>query len=77
MTRHLVAPNLVGKCFVWEPLQPHARSLCVVSQVIWNGEDWWVESISLETRKVSRNEYGRFMEAVTLNPTQVGELYDD
>lgn len=65
----------VGTRWVWEIEKPHARELIEVTEVFWNGEEWWVR-----TRDVLRdvaimqalpgggehpNDLSRFWEAVT------------
>ena len=65
-------PN-VGTVWVWELDQPHARSLIRVTDVRWNGEEWWVESESLlptnppfppnEAGVKALNDVSRFWEA--------------
>lgn len=37
----------VGTRWVWEIDQAHARALIEVTEVIWNGEEWWVRSKSM------------------------------
>jgi len=66
----------VGGIYVWELDQPHARDLIRVTEVFWNGEEWWVRTETL-MRGPSHmlfglpgpasylNDVGRFWEAVT------------
>jgi hypothetical protein len=37
----------VGGIYVWELDQPHARDLIEVTEVFWNGEEWWVRTKTL------------------------------
>lgn len=63
----------VGTRWVWEIEKPHARELIEVTEVLWNGEEWWVRSKNLltdvalmgNTRPESLNDLSRFWEAVT------------
>lgn len=65
----------VGSRWVWEIDQPHARTLVEVTEVVWNGEEWWVTTVDLPTETLigetprpgreSWNDVGRFWEAVT------------
>ena len=34
----------VGSRWIWEPDKPQAREECVVVEVEWNGEEWWVKT---------------------------------
>lgn len=34
----------VGSRWIWEPKKDHAREPVVVTEVKWNGEEWWVET---------------------------------
>src|SRR5690349_17720254 len=37
----------IGSRWVWEIDKPHARELIEVTKVIWDGEEWWVQTKSL------------------------------
>jgi hypothetical protein len=34
----------VGSKWMWEPLDRHATETVIVTEVKWNGEEWWIES---------------------------------
>jgi hypothetical protein len=65
----------VGTRWVWEIEKPHARELIEVTEVFWNGEEWWVRSKNLLRDSVQLgssqnlnetvNDLSRFWEAVT------------
>jgi hypothetical protein len=61
----------VGSIYVWELDLPHACELIKVTEVFWNGEEWWVRTERLHAPAVfgdptsHLNELGRFWEAVT------------
>jgi hypothetical protein len=65
----------VGGIYVWELDQPHACELIKVTEVFWNGEEWWVRTVRLhdplegshfaDPRSEHLNDVGRFWEAVT------------
>lgn len=65
----------VGTRWVWEIDDPGARELIEVTEVNWNGEEWWVKTKSLLVgdtiprslggRSEFLNDIGRFWEAVT------------
>jgi hypothetical protein len=64
----------VGSRWVWEIDLPHAVALVEVTEVKWNGEEWWVWSKPLlivggseaaERLPAVPNDLSRFMEAVT------------
>jgi hypothetical protein len=69
----LAKTPLVGSCWVWEIDKPHARELVEVTEVKWNGEEWWVRSKGLLRAQVAFgrdgdepwNDLSRFMQAVT------------
>jgi len=74
ITTDSYSPNAVrpkvGTRWVWEIDIPSARDLIEVTQVKWNGEEWWVESKTLLPPHQHRfpsdrcwNELGRFWEA--------------
>ena len=65
----------VGSRWVWEIDSPRARELIEVTHVKWNGEEWWVETLRLNTRSLTDvtdmrpptvhwNDLSRFWEAV-------------
>lgn len=68
----------VGSTWIWEPNEPLARQAFTVTEVKWNGKEWWV-------RTRSNGEYGgafwsdlsRFWEAAWPSPdpneVQVGQ----
>lgn len=72
----------VGSRWVWEIDLPHARALLEVTDVFWNGEEWWIETKSLlssdvfPTKEFVYNELGRFWEAVTPVGGTVGSMID-
>ncbi len=41
--REAVRP-LAGTLWAWEPRKPHAAALVEVTEVRWNGEEWWVRA---------------------------------
>lgn len=62
--------------WVWEIDQPLARALIEVVKVQFNGEEWWVTTVTLpeaptpmfghvEPARMHENEVDRFWEAVT------------
>jgi hypothetical protein len=67
----------VGSIYVWELDQPDACELIEVTDVFWNGEEWWVRSKRLHYRTLVNafyprssdiehlNDLSRFWEAVT------------
>jgi hypothetical protein len=56
----------VGSTWVWEPLKAHARENVTVTEVKWNGEEWWVET---ESRKGKYwNDLSRFWGACVPEP---------
>ena len=62
-----------GSIYVWELDKPFACELIRVVKVEWNGEQWWVETVSVPSRyhqdtsddHIQLNELSRFWEAVT------------
>lgn len=56
-----------GEHYVWEMLKPHAAIGILVVNVVWNGEEWWVESqtytMPYRDAKIIPNELSRFQEA--------------
>jgi hypothetical protein len=65
----------IGSRWVWEPRQPFARETITVTEVEWNGEEWWVQTgsdrpapraLALWRRGERRfwNDLSRFWEAV-------------
>jgi len=62
------ARPLAGTLWVWEPQA--APALVKVTRVLWNGEEWWVETQSLadygpfrQKLGVAWNDLSRFWEA--------------
>lgn len=61
----------IGSRWVWEIDKPAARELIEVTEVLWNGEEWWVRTKMLLGRGVifspggALNDLSRFWEAVT------------
>lgn len=61
----------VGSVWVWEIDQPTARELIRVTEVFWNGEEWWVRTDALRVRTDTSppashlNDLSRFWEACT------------
>jgi hypothetical protein len=59
----------VGTRWVWEIDSPEARCLIEVTNVLWNGEEWWVRTLALipdsypTTKTEFFNDVGRFWEA--------------
>lgn len=68
--------DLLGRCFVWEPSSPNALAMVVVTEVKWNGEEWWVTTCELTAGYTYWNTLERFNEATKLNPLQIRELED-
>lgn len=56
-------PN-VGEVWEWEPLKPHARQTVTVTEVKWNGDEWWIETDGPGGRHW--NEASRWVEATVL-----------
>ncbi len=58
-----------GDLWWWEPEEPHARRLLAVTDVRWNGEEWWVYStdVVLDDGAVWPNELDRWHEATVLH----------
>jgi len=54
----------VGDVWEWEPLKPHARETVTVTEVTWNGEEWWIESEGNSGRHW--NSASRWVEATVL-----------
>lgn len=57
-------PN-VGDVWEWEPLAPHARETVTVTEVKWNGDEWWIESDGTRTGR-AWNSASRWVEATVL-----------
>lgn len=55
---------LVGDVWEWEPLKPHARETVTVTEVKWNGDEWWIESEGPRGRHW--NSANRWVEAAVL-----------
>jgi hypothetical protein len=63
----------IGSIYVWELDKPAACELIRVTEVFWNGEEWWVRTvrlhqdipISLGGPTSHLNDLSRFWEAVT------------
>jgi hypothetical protein len=67
----------VGSIWVWELDVPHATELLKVTEVFWNGEEWWVRTARLHEHTLRNafypkqsdiehlNDLSRFWEAVT------------
>jgi hypothetical protein len=67
----------IGGIYVWELDQPHACELIKVTEVFWNGEEWWVRTERLHHQTLVNtfyprqrdieclNDVSRFWEAVT------------
>jgi hypothetical protein len=60
----------VGSAWVWELDAPHARCLIRVTEVRWNGEEWWVKTVALlpapgQSAGPCYNDASRFAEAAT------------
>jgi len=66
-----------GSVWVWELDLPHACELIKVTEVFWNGEEWWVRTVRLHDPLANStyppfakpsehlNDLSRFWEAVT------------
>ena len=74
----------IGSRWVWELGKPHAQETITVTDVHWNGEEWWVETVAddrprrgpvtgrtfgVVAGKPYWNDLGRFWEAVSLIPS--------
>lgn len=60
---------LVGDRYIWMPHSDDARETVLVTDVTWNGEDWWVECQNEVEGKPALNELSRWIEAtVYLSP---------
>lgn len=64
------ARPVAGTLWAWEPGKPHAAALIKVTEVRWNGEEWWVRARILAgsvTAGLAGREYlndlSRFWEA--------------
>lgn len=61
----------VGSRWVWESTQPLATERSVVTEVKWNGEEWWVKTngpgspMFPSSAGEHWNDLSRFWEAVT------------
>jgi len=66
----------VGTRWIWQIDSPSGRELIMVTEVFWNGEEWWVRSKCLMrdvghigsmagTPEVGLTDVGGFWEAVT------------
>jgi hypothetical protein len=70
-----VDSQIIGRCFVWEPLKVHATAMVVVVSVSLNvDKEWWIETADLVTGKIAWNELSRFEEATKLTSTQIHKL---
>ncbi len=72
--------------WVWEYGKPHAQETITVTDVRWNGEEWWVEAVAddrplrvwprrgefgVRAGKPYWNDLGRFWEAVSAVPPRL------
>jgi hypothetical protein len=57
----------VGSIWVWELDQPHACQLIKVTEVFWNGEEWWVRTELLHHRPLINSFYPRAADIEHLN----------
>lgn len=72
----------VGSRWVWEIDSPESRELIEVTNVFWNGEEWWVKTKSLlwppltiKIKDEYLNDLSRFWEAcVPVLPKITGRL---
>lgn len=55
----------IGQTWVWEPLKPMARETVVVTEVRWNGEEYWIESESTDGQR-HWNDLSRWVQATVL-----------
>lgn len=67
----MLLPN-VGDVWEWEPLKPHARATVAVTEVKWNGEEWWIESAGPDGSRYW-NDASRWVEATVLVTPVGGE----
>lgn len=56
----------IGSTWIWELHKPHARERVEVSDVRWNGEEWWVATDNSHGRHW--NDLSRFWEASLPDP---------
>ena len=54
----------VGSVWQWEPMSS-ASERCTVTEVIWNGEEWWIKSSGAMSGECW-NELARWVEATVL-----------
>lgn len=70
----------IGSRWVWEIDQPGARALIEVTDVFWNGEEWWVRTRNLfdslpdSLREDALNDLSRFWEACVPVGNSKGKL---
>lgn len=62
-----------GSVYVWELAAPHACELIKVTEVIWNGEEWWVRTERLHERLANTTYPDHLLSAVG----QPGEALND
>ena len=74
----------IGSRWIWEPGKPYARENIMVTDVKWNGEEWWVRAkVAYRTTPWGTkygvvpgesywNDLSRFWEAVTPVAAQRG-----
>ena len=82
----------IGSRWVWEPRSPFARETITVTEVEWNGEEWWVCTICDDRPRIGPvtgqtygvipgkpywNDLSRFWEAVSPIPRSVTDLTKD
>lgn len=66
----------IGSQWWWEPTLPHAASLLVVTDVQWNGEEWWISARAADDAdsKHYPNDWWRWMEATVMHvPAEDGQ----
>lgn len=56
----------VGSVWEWEPLKDHARCTVEVTDLRWNGEEWWVTSRDVSSDETALNSLDRWVEATVL-----------
>lgn len=56
----------VGQRWHWRPDAPHASIILRVTEVVWNGEEWWITTVPVCGDRPSWNDLSHFMESAVL-----------
>jgi hypothetical protein len=55
----------VGQRWHWRPDAPHASVIVRITEVKWNGEEWWVTTVD-DDDQPAWNDLEHFMESAVL-----------